>query len=65
MTLKEYLTQLQELADQNPEALEMVVVTSRDDEGNGYNAVHYSPSMGRFEDGDFDAADLPNAVCLN
>jgi hypothetical protein len=54
---------------QNPRLLEAEVITSCDDEGNGYNRVHYSPSKGLFADGDFHTGpavqDSVNAVCLN
>lgn len=49
MKLKQYLEQLNKLAKENPESLEMEVFTSRDDEGNGYNAVYYSPAVHRTE----------------
>jgi len=57
----------------------MKVITSIDDEGNGYNEVHYSPSKGVFnddgeyldesdeeayEDYGYDKSDI-NAVCIN
>jgi hypothetical protein len=53
----------------------MDVVYSRDDEGNGYQRVHYGPNKGIFEDRDFIPADQLedyereegeiNAVCIN
>lgn len=70
-TLKEFLSDLQEFVAENPEALEYTVVTSKDDEGNGYNEIYYTPSIGRYEDGDFEQPEdddedfTPNAVCLN
>jgi hypothetical protein len=75
MTLKEYIENLNEFVKENPEALEYEVVTSADDEGNYYNPVHYTPSMGLFEDGEFTHQDNfeeceidnedANAVCIN
>jgi hypothetical protein len=75
MKLKEYMEKLELFVKENPEALEMDVVTSRDDEGNGYNQVYYSPSIGIFEDGDFIPSSQIkeyerepkeiNSVCLN
>lgn len=43
MKLKAYLAELNKLVESNPEALEFEVVTSIDDEGNGYNIVNYEP----------------------
>lgn len=75
MTLKEFMENLNEFIKENPETLEMEVVTSKDDEGNGYNRVYYTPSKGMYEDGDFISFDSLedygkdedeiNAVCLN
>jgi hypothetical protein len=75
MTLKEYFEQLQEFINENPDALELEVITSKDDEGNGYNEVFYGPSLGQFDDNEFiphsqfeewgrEDSDI-NAVCLN
>jgi hypothetical protein len=50
----------------NPETLDMDVIYSRDDEGNGFQEVHYSPSKGFYEDMEFEESDyLVNAVCIN
>lgn len=75
MTLKEYIEELKKFAEENPETLEMQVITSGDDEGNEYNSVCYTPSKGIFEDGDFipeeeyedyDREETEtNAVCVN
>jgi len=66
MKLKDFLNNLNAFVKENPAALELDVVTSRDDEGNGYNHVHYTPSLGNFDGQDFDSEDdNANAVCLN
>lgn len=74
MKLKAYMTQLSALATKHPEALDMDVITSTDDEGNGYNPVYYSPGLGVFDgSSDFTNVDetgkangqAPNCVCLN
>jgi hypothetical protein len=65
VTLKEYLKKLQKLGKENPKALELTVITSADDEGNDFNEVHYEPSLGFFENREFDPTGTPNAVCLN
>ena len=75
MKFREYLQNLNALAKSKPETLEFEVVTSRDDEGNGFNQVYYGPGVGNFEDGDFVGEDdlgepeyegaVVNAVCVN
>ena len=50
MKLKEFIENLNEFVKENPETLDMEVVTSIDDEGNGYSFVHYTPSKGVYED---------------
>ena len=75
MKFKEYLDNLNKYAKENPDSLNYDVITSVDDEGNGYNLVHYSPSKGIFEDREFisedgledynrDKVDL-NSICVN
>jgi len=75
MKFKEYLDNLKKYAKENPDSLNYDVITSVDDEGNGYNLVHYSPSKGIFEDREFisedgledynrDKVDL-NSICVN
>lgn len=73
--LKEYIENLNKFAKENPECLDMEVITAIDDEGNGYNYVNYSPSKGVFDDGDFVGEEDyeccgygnedTNAVCVN
>ena len=75
MTLEEYLNNLNEFIAEHPEALHYTVVTSADDEGNYYNPVHYSPTLGLFKNGEFTHIDnfedceLDNddikSVCIN
>jgi len=75
MTLREYLNELQQFAETFPECLDMEVIYSRDDEGNGYQKVYYGPNKGVFEDNEFISADQLedwdrepediNAVCIN
>ena len=48
MKLKDYVKSLQEFLKNNPETAEMQVVTSIDDEGNGYNIVQFGPSIAQF-----------------
>ena len=69
MKLKEYLENINKLAAENPEALEFEVISSIDDEGNGYKRIYYSPSLGSYDDGEFFVSDAYrlefNAICIN
>ena len=47
MKVKDVVAELQKF-DQ-----ELDTVYSIDDEGNGYSYVHYAPSEGKYEDGEF------------
>ena len=48
MKFKNYVENLQEFLKELPETAEMEVVTSIDDEGNGYNVVQFEPSIAQF-----------------
>jgi hypothetical protein len=73
--LKEFIENLNEFVKENPETLEMQVITSKDDEGNGYNLVYYKPSKGIYEDREFIPSEAyedynrndteTNAICVN
>ena len=79
MKLKQYLENLNDLVKEDPTALNMEVVAAIDDEGNGYNAIHYSPSLGVYNDEDREFSSdkedweecnedeefKPNAICIN
>lgn len=76
MKLKEFLEKLNKLAEENPKALDCDVVCSIDDEGNGYNKIHFDPAIGVMDDeGEFlsesfyeeeyDESPDVNAVCVN
>ena len=75
MTLRQYFEEMKEFVETFPECLDMDVVYSRDDEGNGYQRVHYGPQKGIFENRDFISADQLedyereyseiNSVCIN
>lgn len=56
MKVKELIEYLQEL---NPEA---TVLTSKDDEGNGYNKVHYKPEECLFTGEDWEIEIYPNDI---
>ena len=70
MKLSEYITHLQVLVKQNPEARNFDVVYSSDSEGNSYEEVYYHPTIGRFESGEFEIVsraeiDCADSVCIN
>ena len=76
MKLREYIKNLNEFVDQNPEALDLDVVTAVDDEGNGYNYIWATPSAGINMEGDFifheddvanylSSGESINVVCVN
>lgn len=79
MTLREYLEGINEFVTENPETLDMIVISAIDSEGNGFNPVNFGPCKGVFDDGEFIQAqqliDEPdeydyvqsdfNAVCIN
>lgn len=80
MKLKEYIENLQKHASENPESLELDVIYSTDDEGNGYQLVGDWITEGNFNGeyiGDFisiqqleeepeEYEDMEiNAICIN
>lgn len=68
MKLRDYIEQLNLIAEENPDVLEYDVIYSSDDEGNDYQKIHYGPSIGYYEDREFRQYDEdyePNAVCIN
>ena len=67
MKLKEFADNINKLLKDRPETAEFDVVSSKDDEGNGYNLVYYEPSVGNYdtEDREFQSEIKPNAVCIN
>lgn len=70
MKLKEYIENLNNLVEDNPELLEAIVLYSEDEEGNSFEEVYWHPTVGVWEDGEFRDADeepdsLANAVCIN
>lgn len=71
MTLREFIQNLQDFVKENPDTLDMTVITSIDSEGNGYSEIYYDPTMGWYEDGNFSSCEEDieeygaNAVCVN
>lgn len=69
LTLKVFIALLLEFAKENPDLLDKPVVTSKDDEGNGFSHVYFTPVAGYFDGDDFTAAKnggrKVNSVCVN
>lgn len=78
MDLNEYIEQLINFRDEDPKNGKLTVIYAKDDEGNGYQRVHYGPTSGIFEEDDdifysneedFEEYDMSkddiNAVCIN
>jgi hypothetical protein len=81
MKLSEYIKSLQDFVKKDPRNAELTVVYSADDEGNAYQEVHYSPTIGEYipddrewrafaDDPDQDPEDMVdesdiNSICIN
>jgi hypothetical protein len=63
----QFIENLNNLIKEMPECADFDVVTSKDDEGNGFSPVHYEPQIGSYdkEDREFKEYKKPNAVCVN
>ena len=44
MKVKTWMSEMQKIIKENPEVLEWGMIYSKDDEGNGYEKVHFDPS---------------------
>jgi len=53
MKLGEYIKTLQGMVKENPELKNYEVVYSADDEGNQFQAVYFSPTVGQYKHGEF------------
>ena len=68
MKLKEYAKHIAAVAAAHPD---VDVVYCIDDEGNGFSAVHYEPSLGNYDAGEWLTLDddnpelTVNAICIN
>jgi len=80
MTLETFLENIQKMVQEKPELLEYEVITAIDDEGNGFNPVHWTPTVCQYnedsreirseedyneEKEDDDPDFKPNAICVN
>ena len=57
MKATELIKNLRELVNQYGD---LELVSSIDDEGNGYNQIYFTPSPGRYEDSEFQS--IPNII---
>ena len=73
MTLREYIAHLRKFTRKYGD---LPVVYSRDDEGNGFQNIFFTPTLGHFDSGDFSQyeSDDPeinlekediNSICVN
>lgn len=62
MKLKEYAEHINKLAKYYPD---IQVVYSHDDEGNMFQAVYNEPSIGTYQENEFEEAKIINAICIN
>lgn len=71
MILKEYIQHLLDIVDKNPEYNGFTVVSASDDEGNDFQPVHYTPSIGFYDEderefaNDEEYSERFNAICIN
>ena len=72
MKFSKYVKNLNDLLKERPEAADYHVVTSKDDEGNGFNLVHYEPQVGNYDEEEREFKEeqikeeqITNAVCVN
>ena len=72
MLLKEYMHHLENLLEDHPEAAEYKVIYSKDDEGNGYDPVYFTPGVCHYDAGEMYTEEQSkehefsiNAVILN
>lgn len=75
MKLGQYIKQLQEVIETNSAYEDLDVIYAKDDEGNGYQHINYSPTLGHnseegeyyaeFESGEECDEDDINCICVN
>lgn len=71
MKLSELIIHLNNMAKENPEILNYEVISSSDDEGNDFNPVLYTPTLGHYNPSGWGYekfqtdVDDHNAICLN
>lgn len=53
MKLKDFLENINQMIQENPDLLEFEVVYAKDDEGNEFDNITYEPSLGYFDVADW------------
>lgn len=53
MLLKDFIEGIQDFIKENPEAKDYTVITSKDDEGNGYSETYWWPCLGEYNGENF------------
>jgi len=71
-TLRQLINRLNDIAKDNPEALDLPLVYSSDDEGNAFHRVHFDAGLGNYNERDREfinkeeaAGKETNCVCIN
>lgn len=70
-TLRELITRLNSIAKEVPDALDLPLVYSQDDEGNGFHKVYFEAGLGHYDEscGDFTSEEGSdekiNCICIN
>jgi hypothetical protein len=70
-TLRELIARLNSIAKENPEALDLPLVYSQDDEGNGFHRVYFDAGLGHYDENcnDFSSTEgtnvEANCICIN
>lgn len=60
--LNKYIEDLQKILKKHGN---LQVIYAKDDEGNAFYPVNYSPSVGNYSEGEFDNEGEVNSVCVN
>ena len=71
-TLRQLINRLNHIAKENPKALDLPLVYSRDDEGNSFHKVYFDAGLGNYDENkreflNKEEADgkETNCVCIN
>lgn len=66
MVLREYIAHLIQKGNEKKGNMELEVVYSSDDEGNNFDKVRFTPTLGNFNSPNFDDENGEvNSICIN
>lgn len=66
MVLKEYILNLMKMGNAKKGNMELEVIYSSDDEGNNFDKVRFTPTLGDFQGSNFDDENgKVNSICIN